>query len=97
MYWLQRLCQYVIEQHHTWEKHIISKTYKKFLLTDDQFKFLQNLQSEYQYNNANNILIIDRHPSVLQHHVPADFINDYAQHVNEKFFVLYEYKKVEDV
>lgn len=97
MYWLQRLCNYVIEKHNNWEKHIIHKTYKKFLLTNEQFDFLWNLKAEYEYELANNIIVVDRHPSVLQGHVPEDLVWDYSRHMNEKFFVMYEYEKVDNV
>ena len=97
MYWVRRVCQYTIEKHRTWEKHIIHKTNKKFLLTNDQFNFLCNLQVEYEYELARNVIVVDRHPSVLQKHVSNDFLHDYAKHLNDKFFVLYEYEKVEDV
>lgn len=97
MYLLCRLCSYVIEQHDSWEKHIINKTKTRFLLSDEQFDFLCNLQVEYDYILADNIILIDRHPSVLEGHVPEDLYRDYMKHVNDKFSVLYEYKKVDYV
>ena len=97
MYLLCRLCSYAIEQHNSWEKHIIHKTKTKFLLSNEQFDFLSNLQLEYDYILADNIILVDRHPSTLENHVPEDFLKDYINHINDKFSVLYEYKKVEDV
>lgn len=97
MYELRRLCQYVIEQHKTWEKHIIKKANVRFMLTDQQLMFLLNLDHEYDYYLARNVVIVDRHPSLLRDHVPDDFLSDYEKHMCDKFFVLYEYEKVEDV
>lgn len=97
MYLLCRLCSYVIEQHDLWEKHIVHKTKTKFLLSDEQFDFLRNLQVEYDYTLADNVILIDRHPSVLENHVPENFLNDYINHINDKFSVLYEYRQVDYV
>ena len=75
----------------------VYKTKTKFLLSDEQFDFLRNLQVEYDYILADNVILIDRHPSVLENHVPEDLLNDYINHMNDKFSVLYEYKQVDYV
>lgn len=80
-----------------WEKHQIVKSNMVFLLTDEEFMFLRELPREYQYEEFDNEFYVDRHPSVLREGIDnEEFIQDYEEHLSDKFFVLYEYKKVEE-
>ena len=97
MYKIRRLNNYVIHQHKDWEQHIINKSNVVFNLTDEEFNFLLTLRQEYDYILADNVLCIDRNPSFLKGKINDAFIEDYSSHLNIKFYVLYEYQKVENV
>lgn len=97
MYKIRRLNNYVIHQHKDWEQHIINKSNVVFNLTDEEFNFLLTLRQEYDYILADNVLCIDRNPSFLKGKINDAFIEDYASYLNIKFYVLYEYQKVENV
>lgn len=97
MYKIRRLNSYVIHQHKDWEQHIINKSNAIFDLTDEEFNFLLTLMQEYDYILADNVLCIDRNPSFLEGKINDAFVEDYASHLNIKFYVLYEYQKVENV
>lgn len=97
MYKIRRLNSYVIHQHKDWEQHIINKSNAIFDLTDEEFNFLLTLMQEYDYILADNVLCIDRNPSFLEGKINDAFVEDYASHLNTKFYVLYEYQKVENV
>ena len=97
MYKIRRLNSYVIHQHKDWEQHIINKSNAVFNLTDEEFNFLLTLMQEYDYILADNVLCIDRNPSFLEGKINDAFVEDYASHLNIKFYVLYEYQKVENV
>ena len=97
MYKIRRLNSYVIHQHKDWEQHIINKSNAIFNLTDEEFNFLLTLMQEYDYILADNVLCIDRNPSFLEGKINDAFVEDYASHLNTKFYVLYEYQKVENV
>ena len=71
--------------------------YEKNSLTDEEFNFLLTLMQEYDYILADNVLCIDRNPSFLEGKINDAFVEDYASHLNIKFYVLYEYQKVENV
>lgn len=97
MYQVRRLISYVINKHSDWEEHIIKKTNTVFNLTDEEFDFLSNLKQEYDYILVDNILCIDRNPTSLENYINNDFVQDYAANIGRKFYVLYEYKKIENV
>lgn len=98
MFKLTRLIAHNVQFSDSWEKHQIIKSKASFLLTDKEFAFLQQLPKEYKYHEFDNEFYIDRHPSVLEEGIDnIDFINDYKEHLSDKFFVLYEYRVVEDV
>ena len=94
MYKIRRLNSYLIDEYVDHETHIINKSKVVFDITDEEFEFLSSLKTEYNYIFVNNVLIVDRHPSVLKNHINEDFIKDYANNLNRKFYVLYEYQKV---
>ena len=97
MYKIRRLNSYMIHQHQDWEEHIVNKSNAIFDITDQEFEFLSTLKQEYDYVLVNNVLCIDRNPSFLKGHINDAFLQDYADNLNRKFYVLYEYQKVEDV
>lgn len=98
MFKLTRLIAHNVQFLEYGEKHQITKSKASFLLTDEEFAFLQQLPKEYRYHEFDNEFYIDRHPSVLEEGIDnTDFINDYKEHLSDKFFVLYEYRAVEDV
>ena len=72
------------------------KTSDTIYVSDEDFNYLVSLPCEYDYIVYDNELYIDRHPSLVAEGVESqELIDDYTTHVSEKFFVLYEYKKVE--
>ena len=98
MFELRRIMQHNVKQADQWEEHQIVKSSAIFYLTDEEFDFLQNLPREYNYHEFDNEFYIDRHPSVLEEGIDnTEFIEDYKNHLTDKFFVLYEYKEVDDV
>lgn len=97
MYQLRRLNSYVIHQHKDWEEHIINKSNAIFDITDEEFNFLLTLVQEYDYILVDNVICIDRNPSFLKEKINDAFIQDYADNLNRKFYVLYEYRKVDNV
>ena len=98
MYQLRRLIHHSVKESSSWEEHKIIKSSAVFFLSDEEFKFLQELPREYQYHEFDNEFYIDRHPSVLEEGVDnIEFIEDYTTHLSDKFFVLYEYKEINDV
>ena len=98
MFQLQRIIKHDVMQSDNWEEHNIRKDSKVFLLSNEEFDFLQNLPKEYNYHEFDNEFYIDRHPSILEEGLDnIDFIEDYKENLTAKFFVLYEYKEVEDV
>lgn len=97
MYKIRRLHSYVIHQHKDWEQHIINKSNAVFNLTDEEFNFLLTLAQEYDYVLTDNVICIDRNPSSLKGQINDAFIKDYADNLNSKFHVLYEYQRVENV
>lgn len=94
MYQIRRLNSYMIDGYADHETHIINKSKMTFDITDEEFDFLSSLKTEYDYISIDGVLVIDRHPSMLKGHINEDFIKDYADNLNRKFYVLYEYKKV---
>ncbi len=98
MYELRRLILHNVKTSDDWVEHTIRKSSASFLLTDQEFDFLYNLPKEYKYIEFDNEFYVDRHPSILKEGIDnTDFIDDYEQHLSDKFFVLYEYRVVEDV
>lgn len=96
MYVLQRIISHHAEYRDTWEKHQINKSSEIFYLTDEEFEFLQNLPKEYNYQEFDNEFYIDRHPDVLEEGIDnQEFIDDYKNHLTEKFFVVYSYTQIE--
>lgn len=80
-----------------WEEHIIKKSSAVFLLTDEEFVFLKELPQEYIYHEYDNEFYVDRHPSILREGIDnEEFLQDYEEHISDRFFVLYEYKKVDE-
>lgn len=97
MYTLRRLLAHEVIIRERTEEHKILKSDQVFLLTDDEFMFLMDLPREYQYHEFDNEFYIDRHPTILEEGIDnQEFIEDYKNHLSAKFFVLYEYKKVEE-
>ena len=87
MYELRRLILHNVKTSDDWVEHTIQ-----------EFDFLYNLPKEYKYIEFDNEFYVDRHPSILREGIDnTDFIDDYEQHLSDKFFVLYEYRVVEDV
>lgn len=98
MFTLRRLISHGVKVSDNWEEHQIRKSSAVFLLTDEEFMFLRELPREYNYHEFDNEFYVDRHPSVLREGVDnEEFLQDYENHLSDKFFVLYEYKEVESV
>lgn len=95
---VRRLVAHNVQFSDQWEKHQITKSSATFILSDEEFDFLINLPREYQYHEFDNEFYIDRHPSILEEGISnIDFIEDYKNHMSDKFFVLYEFRRLEDV
>lgn len=98
MYELCRLIIHNVKKTDDWVEHTIRKSSTSFLLTNQEFDFLFNLPKEYKYVEFDNEFYIDRHPSILRENIEnMEFVDDYEEHLTDKFFVLYEYKEVDDV
>lgn len=97
MFTVRRLILHNVRISDEWEEHTIKKSLAVFLLTDEEFMFLQGLPREYEYHEFDNEFYVDRHPSLLREGIDnEDFLQDYEQHLTDKFFVLYEYQMVEE-
>ena len=97
MYVLQRIINHQAKYSNEWEEHSIRKSILKFYLSDEEFEFLQELPREYKYHEFDNEFYIDRHPAILEEGIDnKEFIEDYKNHLNDKFFVAYEYHKIDD-
>lgn len=98
MFILRRVLNHGAKIANEWEEHLIKKSNKTFILTDEEFKVLSELPKEYKYEEFDHELYIDRHPSVLREFIDnEDFLQDYEEHLTDKFFVLYDYVWVEYV
>lgn len=100
MYALNRLIRRLVKESDNWVEYV--KRYDKevgtLYISDEDFDFLNSLPKEYDYITYDNELYVDRHPDLIKEGVESqEFIDDYSNNVSDKFFVLYEYKKVEDV
>ena len=96
MYVLQRIIYHSIKTSNTWEEHLVKKDLTLFYLTDEEFNFLQELPKEYKYHEFDNEFYIDRHPSILEEGIDnKEFIEDYKNHLTDKFFVAYTYYQLE--
>lgn len=98
MYALTRLIRRVVKQSDNWVEYI--KRYDNptnvIYISDEDFDYLESLPREYDYITYDNELYIDRHPSLLEEQIESrELIDDYSEHMSDKFFVLYEYEKVE--
>ena len=97
MYILKRIIYHSVKKSDNWEEHSIRKTVNSFLLSDEEFNFLQELPNEYNYEEFDSEFYIDRHPSILEEGIDnLEFIEDYKNHLTDKFFVAYEYSYLED-
>lgn len=97
MFTVRRLIVHNVRVSDEWEEHTIKKSSAVFLLTDEEFMFLRNLPREYKYHEFDNEFYVDRHPSLLREGIEnEEFLQDYEQHLTDKFFVLYEYQMVEE-
>ena len=97
MYVLQRIIYHNLKIADEWEEHSIKKDLTSFYLTDEEFRFLQELPREYNYHEFDNEFYVDRHPSILEEGIDnQEFIQDYKNHLTEKFFVAYTYYQVDD-
>lgn len=96
MYALQRIITHRANYAEKWEEHTIRKSSQIFYLTDKEFDFLQNLPKEYNYHEFDNEFYVDRHPAILEEEIDnQDFIDDYKNHLGDKFFVAYAYIQTE--
>lgn len=96
MYALHRIIHHGVKKADDWEEHLIRKDKTVFFLSDEEFQFLQELPKEYNYHEFDNEFYIDRHPSILEEGIDnQEFIEDYKNHLTDKFFVAYTYHQVE--
>ena len=96
MYVLRRILKHSMKITDDWEEHIIRRSNDIFYLTDEEFEYLYNLPTEYNYHEFDSEFYIDRHPSVLEEGIDnLEFIEDYRNHLTDKFFVVYEYIQLE--
>lgn len=96
MYALTRLIKRVVKESDDWTEYTVRKSNSVIYVDDDDFDFLVSLPREYDYITYDNELYVDRHPDLVKEGVNSqEFIDDYSTHLSDKFFVLYEYKKVE--
>lgn len=97
MFSVRRLITHDVRISDEWEEHRIKKSSAVFLLTDEEFMYLKELPREYKYHEFDNEFYVDRHPSLLREGIDnKEFLEDYEQHLTDKFFVLYEYQMVEE-
>lgn len=93
MYRVRRLYSYEIMEFSEYYiySHKISKI--DFIFNDNDFKKLQNIVelNEYEYEYIPNVFFLDVSPHVLEE-FDDDFVKDYSDNLNDKFYVCYLYE-----
>ena len=97
MYSIQRIIFHKYLKSDNWEENSIRTDLEVFYLSDEEMQFLLDLPREYAYHEYDNEFYVDRHPEIIREGIDnEEFIEDYENHLTEKFFVMYKYKKMEE-
>ncbi len=92
MFKLTRILDYHVDYADDWTRHVIRLSNKFFIFEDEEYEKLKLLESEneYDYVRHNNIIKLDKSPRILEDYgFSDDFIQDYSNHLNSKFFISY--------
>ena len=92
MFKLTRILDYRIDYTDDWTRHVIRLSNNFFIFDDEEYEKLILLESEneYDYVHHNNIIKLDKSPRIIEDYgFNDDFIKDYSNHLNSKFFISY--------
>ena len=82
------------------ERHDIIFSNNNVILSEQDFLLLINLskQNEHSYKHYDNIIYLDRHPSVIKDNfINKDLINEYNTGINnDNFYVSFFYTIIEE-
>lgn len=101
MYRLRRIIAHTKETTSQTEIHkLVIDTTESFIVTDNEYQRLLDIQEGYEYEyldlQYDNILCLDRHPSIIENVVTnSNFVNNYQQNINDKFFISYIVERVD--
>ena len=102
MYELHRIVEHHIYQNddHHLIRHDVIYSQDPIFISNDDMDFLialSNNETEYSYMQTPlfNIIRLDRHPDSLAEEIfNEDFLKDYSEHLDERFFISYIYQEV---
>lgn len=91
---LRRIIIHGVVQTDNWDEHVLRLSTQSIEMSDEDFEKLKLISQKNRYDyiddNNKNIICLDIHPDIIKEKIKnKDFINDYKDNINKKFFISY--------